>query len=62
MATVRGSKTELQEVMHEIMMKETTAWLLRLLMKTKVATWDVKLSFYEGFFMSLYTSLLLRLN
>ena len=41
MVNFDGLKKELRETLHKMMMDETTAWLLRSLLKAKLATWDI---------------------
>ena len=41
MADFDGLKLELKRSLHNMMMEDTKAWLLRSLLRNKVATWDV---------------------
>ena len=36
-----GLKTELKRALRDIMMQETKAWLIKTLLKTGLATWDI---------------------
>ena len=41
MANIEGYKLELRKALQNIMLEETKAWLIKTLLKQKLATWDV---------------------